>query len=116
MDIKRKKLRSDVRLFSGKVRLITVVEMPGSEQVIDVDLHVVPTASPSAFLVQTSDAAYWLLVGLVRTTDRSTYDGCSSGSSRGRPMKGRGSAPGTPPVIVEMSEKRCNKNGGTFYH
>lgn len=109
-------LLSDVRLVSGKHRLITVVKIADSEYVVDVDLHVVPTASPSAFLVQTSDAAYWLLVGLVRTTDRSTYDGCSSGSSRGRPMKGRGSAPGTPPAIVEMSEKRCNKNDGTFIH
>jgi hypothetical protein len=29
-----------------------------SEQFADVDMDLVPTASPSAFLVQTSDAAY----------------------------------------------------------
>jgi hypothetical protein len=53
-----KKQRSGTSLAAGASRMIRFVIMSNSQQVADIDLSVVPTASPSAFLVQTSDAAY----------------------------------------------------------
>jgi hypothetical protein len=50
--------RSGISITAGALRIIIVEMTSGNEYVVDVDQYVVPTASPSAFLVQTSDAAY----------------------------------------------------------